>query len=221
MFTSLSISVLVLSVYAFVFRPLRLLHLFPSLSMYLSLCLFQPCLVSLLMCLSLHSLSFHLQWECKSDLDSSVRFGETTVVCEGYDYPDDPFVLVGSCGVEYTLERTRSVRVWVDHSPRQFNDRVVISYIKIKSFVNSFVNSFVRSLVMSLLYSFVHAVTSGNSLLSPCQVSSWSSLTSLAFSPPCNSLLLRGLSRYFFSCIYLPCCLAAFLPVVPMTVSLH
>merc|ERR1719201_315877 len=49
-----------------------------------------------------------VQWECKADLDSSVRFGETTVVCEGYDYPDDPFVLAGSCGVEYTLESTGS-----------------------------------------------------------------------------------------------------------------
>jgi hypothetical protein len=45
------------------------------------------------------------QWECKADLNNDIRFGETTVVCEGYDYPDDPFVLVGSCGVEYTLER--------------------------------------------------------------------------------------------------------------------
>ncbi len=35
-----------------------------------------------------------------------MRFGELAVNCEGYDYPDDPFILVGSCGVEYKLERT-------------------------------------------------------------------------------------------------------------------
>jgi hypothetical protein len=28
------------------------------------------------------------------------------VVCEGYDYPDDPFILKGSCGLEYTLDYT-------------------------------------------------------------------------------------------------------------------
>ena len=28
------------------------------------------------------------------------------VGCEGYDYPDDPYVLAGSCGLEYTIDRT-------------------------------------------------------------------------------------------------------------------
>jgi len=50
------------------------------------------------------------QWECKADLDNAYRFGETTVVCEGYDYPDDPYILAGSCGVEYTLELTQEGR---------------------------------------------------------------------------------------------------------------
>lgn len=47
------------------------------------------------------------QWECKADLDNAYRFGETTVVCEGYDHPEDPYILAGSCGVEYTLEFTQ------------------------------------------------------------------------------------------------------------------
>lgn len=47
-----------------------------------------------------------VQWECKADLGSSYRFGSTTVVCEGYDYPDDPYVLAGSCGVEFTIDPT-------------------------------------------------------------------------------------------------------------------
>ena len=34
------------------------------------------------------------------------RFGNIEVVCEGYDYPDDPFILKGSCGLEYTLDYT-------------------------------------------------------------------------------------------------------------------
>ena len=32
-------------------------------------------------------------------MDSQYRFGEIAVSCEGYDYPDDPYVLKGSCGV--------------------------------------------------------------------------------------------------------------------------
>ena len=50
------------------------------------------------------------QWECRADLDNAFRFGATTVVCEGYDYPDDPYILAGSCGVEYTLELTQEGR---------------------------------------------------------------------------------------------------------------
>eukprot|EP00049_Salpingoeca_infusionum_P000327 m.39029 g.39029 ORF g.39029 m.39029 type:complete len:298 (+) comp10279_c0_seq1:487-1380(+) len=46
------------------------------------------------------------QWECKADLDKAVRFGRVEVLCEGYDYPDDPYILAGSCGVEYELEST-------------------------------------------------------------------------------------------------------------------
>jgi len=39
------------------------------------------------------------QWECKCDMDNAFRFGEISVTCEGYDYPEDPYVLKGSCGV--------------------------------------------------------------------------------------------------------------------------
>merc|ERR1719370_1231452 len=35
---------------------------------------------------------------------------EQRVVCEGYDYPDDPYILAGSCGLEYTLELTKEGR---------------------------------------------------------------------------------------------------------------
>ncbi|XP_010226467.1 PREDICTED: RE1-silencing transcription factor [Tinamus guttatus] len=47
-----------------------------------------------------------LQWECKADLESSYRFGEIEVSCEGYDYPGDPYILEGSCGLLFSLELT-------------------------------------------------------------------------------------------------------------------
>jgi len=51
-----------------------------------------------------------VQWECKADLEGSVRFGSVEVVCEGYDYAEDDYILAGSCGLEYTLELTKEGR---------------------------------------------------------------------------------------------------------------
>ena len=47
-----------------------------------------------------------VQWECKADLEDLYKLGRVEVTCEGYDYPDDPYVLVGSCGLEYSLYLT-------------------------------------------------------------------------------------------------------------------
>ncbi|KAJ0051058.1 hypothetical protein NL108_012262, partial [Boleophthalmus pectinirostris] len=49
-------------------------------------------------------------WECKTDMDNAYRFGRVEVSCEGYNHPSDPYVLVGSCGLEYTLELTEEGR---------------------------------------------------------------------------------------------------------------
>lgn len=57
-----------------------------------------------------------VQWECKTDMDNLYRFGSVEVVCEGYDYPDDPYITKGSCGLEYTLELTHEGRNQGSHS---------------------------------------------------------------------------------------------------------
>ncbi|KAM0719379.1 hypothetical protein Q7P37_005284 [Cladosporium fusiforme] len=44
-----------------------------------------------------------VQWTCQASLPAEFKLGSTEVVCEGYDSPEDPFVLKGSCGVEYRL----------------------------------------------------------------------------------------------------------------------
>lgn len=51
-----------------------------------------------------------VQWECKADMDTLYRFGDIQVACEGYDFPGDPYILTGSCGLEYTLQYTRQGR---------------------------------------------------------------------------------------------------------------
>ncbi|EFX70643.1 hypothetical protein DAPPUDRAFT_309378 [Daphnia pulex] len=48
-----------------------------------------------------------VQWECKTDIDNAYRFGKISVSCEGYSYPDDPYVLKGSCGLEYSIDLTK------------------------------------------------------------------------------------------------------------------
>ncbi|XP_003741566.1 store-operated calcium entry-associated regulatory factor-like [Galendromus occidentalis] len=44
-----------------------------------------------------------LHWKCDAMLPEGVQFGSADVNCEGYDYPDDPYVTIGSCGLTYTL----------------------------------------------------------------------------------------------------------------------
>ena len=45
-----------------------------------------------------------VQWECKAVMDKNLRFNKIEVTCEGYDYPEDDYVLVGSCGLEYSID---------------------------------------------------------------------------------------------------------------------
>uniref|UniRef100_A0A0K0DDX7 Store-operated calcium entry-associated regulatory factor n=1 Tax=Angiostrongylus cantonensis TaxID=6313 RepID=A0A0K0DDX7_ANGCA len=50
------------------------------------------------------------QWKCTADMPRQYKFGMVTVTCEGYNYPDDPYILKGSCGLEYELEYAESAR---------------------------------------------------------------------------------------------------------------
>jgi hypothetical protein len=43
-------------------------------------------------------------WECEAELPNEAKFGYVEVSCEGYDYPEDPYVLVGSCQLRYNLK---------------------------------------------------------------------------------------------------------------------
>jgi len=47
-----------------------------------------------------------VNWKCEADMDKKYKFGSIEVVCEGYEMPGDQYVLVGSCGLEYTLDYT-------------------------------------------------------------------------------------------------------------------
>lgn len=47
-----------------------------------------------------------VEWSCTASLPRELKLGSTEVICEGYASPDDPYVLKGSCGVEYRLVLT-------------------------------------------------------------------------------------------------------------------
>lgn len=61
-----------------------------------------------------------VQWECTAEMPSEYKFGrvscycsshhywlQISVSCEGYDYPDDPYILSGSCALKYELDYTQ------------------------------------------------------------------------------------------------------------------
>ena len=51
-----------------------------------------------------------VQWRCEThDMLLDLKFGRMEVNCEGYESPDDEYVLEGSCGLEYELLRNRPV----------------------------------------------------------------------------------------------------------------
>jgi len=45
-----------------------------------------------------------INWRCHAEMSDRVRFNHVEVICEGYDYPEDDYILVGSCGLEFTLD---------------------------------------------------------------------------------------------------------------------
>ena len=46
-------------------------------------------------------------WACTATLPTGYHLETTDVSCEGFTHPDDPFILVGSCGVEYVIRGSK------------------------------------------------------------------------------------------------------------------
>ena len=55
-------------------------------------------------------------WKCEASLDEGLEIEKTHIICEGYDYPEDPNILAGSCSLSYSLNdtnQTSSSRFWL------------------------------------------------------------------------------------------------------------
>jgi hypothetical protein len=42
-------------------------------------------------------------WKCKTNMPYKYKITDVDINCEGYDYPDDPYILHGSCAIRYRL----------------------------------------------------------------------------------------------------------------------
>jgi len=56
------------------------------------------------LCTNMGSDGRDMQWKCEADMPDGYRFGTIDVSCEGYSFPDDEYILAGSCGLTYDLE---------------------------------------------------------------------------------------------------------------------
>ena len=63
---------------------------------------------NLVICSNIGSQGGEVRWECEADFDQRYRFGRIQVSCEGYEYPDDPYILKDSCGLEYEIDYEHS-----------------------------------------------------------------------------------------------------------------
>lgn len=55
-------------------------------------------------CLNKGMNGLNANWECKADLPNGIKIKNVEVSCEGYDYPDDPYILEGSCQVSLRVQ---------------------------------------------------------------------------------------------------------------------
>jgi hypothetical protein len=44
-----------------------------------------------------------VNWKCEATLPKGTHLSKVEVQCEGFDYPEDPYILAGSCGVSFEV----------------------------------------------------------------------------------------------------------------------
>ncbi|WKX98786.1 hypothetical protein Q1695_014013 [Nippostrongylus brasiliensis] len=90
------------------------------------------------------------QWRCTADMPEEFEFGEITVTCEGFSYPEDPYILKGSCGLEYDLEYAHSTKVGRKKSSTWSSWS---SWLTTQNFANACVIAFIFYVIYTMIYS--------------------------------------------------------------------
>nr|XP_027199987.1 store-operated calcium entry-associated regulatory factor-like [Dermatophagoides pteronyssinus] len=60
--------------------------------------------VSTVTCYNNRTVNNFILWHCEADLPSNYALVQKNISCEGYDSPEDEYILVGSCSLQYYLE---------------------------------------------------------------------------------------------------------------------
>ena len=61
------------------------------------------------LCTNMGTDGVDVNWKCEAETGGAeVTFDSLLVICEGYDYPDDPYIVSGSCQLEYSTKYTTS-----------------------------------------------------------------------------------------------------------------
>ncbi|KAH8094558.1 hypothetical protein BXZ70DRAFT_364659 [Cristinia sonorae] len=69
-------------------------------------CIGKPCRLytpDVVRCVNVGGSGTEVDWRCEADLPEALRLGRIQVSCEGWSGPGDPYVLKGSCALEYRL----------------------------------------------------------------------------------------------------------------------
>lgn len=94
----------------------------------------------------------NVQWKCDANLDSKVKFGKMVVSCEGYSQPGDPYVLVGSCGLEYALDYDKGAEASSSYSAPRYSSYDHSEYEYDSSGASSFFNIVFFFVVVAVAY---------------------------------------------------------------------
>ena len=94
-----------------------------------------------------------VNWKCEAVMSKEWILGRTIVTCEGYAYPNDPYVLAGSCGVEYELNRNPG---YVVLTPQRTSDSSETTFV---IFIIVFIGLFTFCTMLCTLPFFSHERT--------------------------------------------------------------
>ena len=78
-------------------------------------CIGGPChsvQIDFMQCENVGKSQGNVQWKCTAypEMDKQYTLGSVNVGCEGYSHKGDPYVLEGSCGVEYTIKSNNNYK---------------------------------------------------------------------------------------------------------------
>jgi len=80
--------------------------------------------INVIQCYNVGFDGYDVNWKCEAQLKSDIKLGQVDVLCEGYDDSYDPYILVGSCGLEFELNYEKNSK-----TPIYTNSNGIIVFI--------------------------------------------------------------------------------------------